>query len=507
EPFASGGDAIYFDLLGRSMPVAYGIGLALPLQLLALALLGAGWWRIARRRQPKLGKTVIAFIALAVVGPLLAAAAFFLRGVVFGPQDLVVWGGTPFGRVAFGAILLLVGAGLMLIGFLARRLGATETSLGGLAVWALVSTLVTLALPGLSHLFTWPLLFAAVALLVVSSDPDAAPVGWPVVATLGLGVLVTALLWAVFVDLLIAAIGPFVLAIVGLLGPWLLAGPFAGPVGLLAAAPSDTAPRRLGVPSIVIAIGLLVVVAVRATTGYGPDIPKTSSLFYVLEAGDGEPTARWISTGPTLDPWASGVLGEATEVGERPAFLGLPLPAASSPAPAVDRGAATVRLLAETVDGEHRRIVLDIEWPEAPARALVLVDGDGLRAGSVDGHELEVDTGSLAEQLGGRLGFFYEKPPADGLRLEVELAVDAPLQVRPVAHYFGLPPELDVPPRPADSLPAFPWSSDSTFVDTTVTIEPGAPLDAESSDEAAVSDAAAEDPAAETPSTTEDAAS
>ncbi|HYV10582.1 MAG TPA: M20/M25/M40 family metallo-hydrolase [Pyrinomonadaceae bacterium] len=159
----SNDNAVYFDLLGKRL-VHYSTRWVLPATVLIAIIFAAIAWFGARR-----GKITLPGVALGFLS--FVAAVFAALG--FG---LLAWGFIDFtfsrkanpGGVYFVAFVLLTG---VIAIFLYRRSFRKATienlALGALAGWLLLLVIASLAAPGSSYLFFWPLVFCLAARLIM----------------------------------------------------------------------------------------------------------------------------------------------------------------------------------------------------------------------------------------------------------------------------------------------------------------------------------------------------
>lgn len=486
----SSGDAVYFNLVGSAF-VHFPAGVGLVLLLLALAGLVVVLVRGVKSGllggvgliMGFCGQFLITVIVTALVGGL-ALVAFE------GPRDFTVWGDGSSISLVVGA-LALIAAGLALgTHVLARSLvSLPNLAAGGAILWAVVAALVSLAAPGAGYLFVLPLLFQLVVLWLVmgGTDPDGARVGWPLLAAAALALLVAGLLWAPFFTLVASGLqtlaGTLVVAFLLLL--LALLTPQAEMAG--AVRPSWLVPLAL------VVLGVVGLVAVRAAGDWDEVNPRPNTLFYALDADDGE--AVWVSF-DRPDDWTSQVLGDEPTEGPLDQFLGFERPMFYAPAP-VDPDLAAPELdllsiepagegregivyrfrLRSGIDGHRMRVHLATDAPFVSVRA---EDEPMLEAA-----ETTPGPGGPPGASGGesRHRFIYHAPPADGLDLTVELAEAEDLDVEVIDQVFELPDTVSE--RPADLMPGYrTWDTDSSLVRRSFELEPDTAIAAPEADPA-----------------------
>lgn len=461
-------DAIYFNLLGPVF-IAYPGGLALPLAALlaaaAIVVLVVGF----RRGRLTAGGLAGAF-AVNLLGAAAGGAALgFAAGKVMSFYNFELgggWASQPLALLGLG--LAAAGATLAVFRWLNGRIRGANLVAAGLVVWLVLTVAVSLAAPGASYLFAWPLAAALVAAALGwkrDAEDDVAKL--PALA-LAVAAALTVLLWAPTLNVIGVALGPGAAGLVGATVFLLLFGPLA-PVLVLSAARR----RRYLLPAAVAAAGVVLVAAVQASSGFDAENRRPQNLFYTLDATTGE--ARWMSLDGAVDPWTSRYLTADPQTSDRPSFVLFGRPSVlASAAPAAPLAAPEVGWLAERDGADGTAVDLAIRWPYEVHRALLFLRTEAeIRAVASDGQRLELaPSGGDGEPQ--RVIFFA--PPATGLELTVELAEARPLELEVVGQRYDLPAALGVEPRPADKMPRPGWESDSTFVVSAATWTPGSAI-------------------------------
>jgi len=459
----TGGDAVYFNPLGSffvHFPASWVIALFVILALAVVGVVGAGF----ARGRVRLGGVVLGLVGQVVILVVLGGLAFVLRGLLFrGGYDFRIWGdASSLAFILFALTLLALGLGLVLQGLLAR-LGARflqgeDLAVAGLVLWLLATGAVSLVAPGASYLFLVPLVFQAIAvgLLVARAERsgETASVSAALVAALAVALVVTALVWAPTLALVAVGLRAAAAAIVAVASGLLLA--LLAPQAEIVAAQKP----RWAVPGLLVVLGLVLIVAVRLSGGFGPENPRYSSLFYGLDLDSGE--AVWASFQQRPDAWSGKVLPERPEVRPLPELLPWPRPVAVAPAPVLERSGPELQVL-ERPDSGEGTVRLRIVPPAGADRIrLFLEPRDGIDAVAVASREPQpVDAGN------GPVVVHYVAPPADGIELAVESSDPSALQVTAIAQWWALPSDAEGGPgvRPAELMVApFFWDTDTTMV-------------------------------------------
>jgi hypothetical protein len=179
---------VYFDLLGLTMlvyPTTWAIPFLLGLTIIFAGVIGLGTWR----KRLSLGGLTAAASALllsALTVPLLLLALTELV-ILVGPTPQLasaLTGDTLLSNsLRWGSAILTVGATWLCFGLFRKTLKKKSSDLviGTYLALYLGACGTSLALPGLSYIFVWPLLVGLIALfirLLFDRKPPQAP-GWP----------------------------------------------------------------------------------------------------------------------------------------------------------------------------------------------------------------------------------------------------------------------------------------------------------------------------------------
>lgn len=444
----SDGDAVFFDIAGRWLAI-YPVTWALPLALVPLALV-VGWLAGPGRSHGVLWLRGLLAWAAALTGGAAAgwlgwrflelAAPGFLRD----PHGLPYDDALPFASL----VVLCVAVTVLVFGTAARRAGDLGVAAGVTLGWSLAGVGVAWLLPGGSHLFLWPSLVAAVALIVAGRSRAPARL-----ALFAVALLPALVLWSPVVRLLAESLTLRAAPVLGL-AVSLPIGMLAPHLGLL----SERAPwaKAAGLGVLALAMTASAVAADRI----GPERPRVSSLFELVDADSSR--AWWLSQDAEPSPWVAGVLGRGAERGGYPGLLpgsdGGEVLRAETAAPELPP--PVVETVSDVVD-EARRLTLRVRSPRgAPVARLVAGSLVQIRAVEVAGRRVELEDPSAAVDL-----TFYGLP-ASGLEVGFEMLDRQPLEIKLLDRTWGLPGAT--PPRPADTIPATTWWSDSVWVGTTV---------------------------------------
>jgi len=485
-PRPSTGDAVFFDVPLFGLLV-YPEGWAMPLALAALALVLAAALRAAHRAE-RWGRDIV----LGVVGTLAAVALG--GGVAFAAGTLIDrvhaamrWGGAPAFRGIYAtAIAALAFASALACWAVIRRwAGVAGAQIGALVVWGVLALVATWKAPGVSFLFVWPLIAAAIAALVAARRSAAGAsltTGAPGRSDLVTSVPVsaTATLWTATVvatvvlvpvvyavsAVLLGVVGPGGIA-VGVLVPlmaWLLAPQLeaigAGRRGLAAAG-------ALG-------LGVLLLASGMATVRSSPEHPTRSALVYAVDIDSG---GAWLATNAShaqRGSWAASALGpDARTIASIPArsaaappawlarLLGGPRALVSMPPSTFATNGPDAVVLSDSTWGDARHLLLRVRAPRGAEAISMRAERGRVLAATIDGRAIDT-TRYRNRQAQWRLD--YSAPPDSGVMLGMSLPAGGALTLELIALAPGLPSALPgpLPPRPADVVTS--QSGDVTIV-------------------------------------------
>ena len=455
---AHGGDAVYFDALGTYLFVHYPRTWVFPLVALA-ALVWVGALAFGRRwKQVSLRGVLLGALASLLVVAILAGVGFLLwrLAVAFYPQyEMGYMGGDTYNSLYYWLAFIALGVGLAaLLHIVFRtRFRAAELALGATLLWLASAVGVSVSLPGVSFVLTWPLLFSSLGLwgwfaLRRYTSARILGIAWLALSAIPAVLLVVPLTYQVYAALTIQQIW-IPMAILGLL------------VGLLAPHLAIIArPRKWWLPVLmgIVAAGFLV--AGHLTSAYTPERPLQDGVVYALSADNGK--ASWLGwTG--LDVWTEQFFGKHAGGGDyRDIFPGdYSVADYKAPAPLADLPAPTVEQLDATASGAfHLRVVPP---PGAWTVHLVAMPYRTAVTYYVDDRRIEAKDGWL----------LYWAPPAEGFDVTVKAPALDSLRLRVVAHTLGLPaiPGFTYAARPDWIIPVSESGDNSTWVAKTFSFE------------------------------------
>ncbi|HEY6830659.1 MAG TPA: M28 family peptidase [Gemmatimonadaceae bacterium] len=409
------GDGVFFDMPALGM-IVYPVGLAIPLALVALVL------------------TVIvirgSFGAAGLGAAVMLIALLVSAGVgrLVNPHGPAMWSGLS--ALAIALIVVAINAACYRL----ARTRAPDAWYGALVIWLVLCLVTSIAAPGVSYLFTWPLLFALIA--ARSRHPIAmwAAAAVTILILAGLAFSVAAIMLGV------SGTGAISLAVVVSLVTWLLVPLVEQALG--------TGWR--GLATVVAASAIFAVLAaVRGKPS--PEHPVPTALAYVENP---QASQAWLGTlGPTND-WTRAALGA---VDQGPAWTGAVIGAGGqligkSVRP-VGLEAPTAALLRDTLLEGARRVVFRVNVPTGTTGLTLRALGAPVVRTAIDGKVADTTRFRRHPKTWAML---YWAVPDSGAVFSLAIPVGAHIDVEMAARSPGLPaiPGVQIPPRPNDVVPA-----------------------------------------------------
>ncbi|MEZ4570174.1 MAG: M28 family peptidase [Thermomicrobiales bacterium] len=463
----TGDNLVFFNVL-PDVVVHYAYGWVVPLAALITVLTAALVVVGFRQGEIQAGRLTLATVLLGF-GTLLtiivsAVLWFAIRSLNADYQVVLV--GNYQTNIYTIALIFLTVALMGTLYALLRRLGTRNLLAGALVIWLPLLWLMSLVLPAMSYIATWPLLFGLL------------PLGWMLLGRKRAGNL-----WFRLGFLAVAAIPAIVLLpgtlyqAVGILNRLEGAGGmpvfglamlFVAPAVLLLMPHFDMLAGAEGKDRwiVPIATGLIAVGLIgwaNATSGFDAEHPRPNHMSYVLDANTGQ--AEWVSFDQQLDSWTGKfVPSDTARAGYETVMWGT-FQAFTAEAPTVDVAAPTVTVENDATDGGLRSLDLRITSPRGAPEMRVRVDAPGeIVSATLDGRELDLSDYQLAEE--GTLQFGYTNTPAGGIKLTITVRSTDPVTITAQDSSTGFPeiPGATIEPRPADTMPAPLYRKNATEV-------------------------------------------
>jgi len=467
----TGDRSTYFNVTGGVI-VQYGPAVAVLLALAALGLLVAAVAAGLRRGALTVGGMIGGVLAFPLVTLLTTAVAFLAWfGLKAAVPDLgvITLGTNQNAFFVFGLVAFALAVFAALYAPLLRRARTENLALGALAWWVVLSVGFALAAPSAAYLWTLPALAAAgVALWRISGERSGA---WQWAAGVGVPLAVLIVIYApvmlIFTVLAFRLDGMGFPAI-GIMG---LFTAFAAGLLVPHLAPRLTGRRRLLgsrslAPVAAAALAAVLVTVGVAQLGYDEDYPRPDFVSYVLDADSGR--AAWQTD--DRESWAAPLLRNARETDVELApfsnFSGW-----RAPAPAVDLPGPELERVGASSDGDTASVRLRLRSARGADNLATEFRASGpILAASVEGRELP----RTADMRDGELKLPYVGLPADGIAVVLELRGGGTLRATMSDWTQGLPDQLDIRERPADTMPApLSFRADPTVVMSEATLPYG----------------------------------
>lgn len=463
-------NAIYFNIFG-SWFVHYSAKWALPLMLLALLLFGGVVYLGRRRRRVTLRGSAaasLAFLAALVLTPLLLWIVWWVFGLfqrALGLDEQTVAYHQNLCLLSF--IVLAAATTAALVALLERKISAANMAIGGLLWWVMAAVLTSLALPGASYLFIWPLLFSLVALGFLFRAPRSEPVPTKHFILLTLCALPGVVLLTPTIYLLFTAMGFGAAAIVVVLAV-LLTGLFIPQLRTF------TAAHRWLLPGVAAVLGLVLLSAGSLMYGFNEKHRRSNNLFYALTADSNR--AIWASADTRQDQWTAQFLTAGAKRGAITEYIPQQHSnIVSATAPVVNLPPPQIERLGDITTGDGlRSLKLRVRSPRQAQVLTVYLDADVTVLGAlVNGKRLDnSSTGGPGGNAQARWRMSYYAPPPEGIELTLEVKSTALVKIRVLDQSYGLPNVPGVSPgaRPTWLMPAA-WQlySDQTLVNKSYT--------------------------------------
>ena len=448
------GDAVFFDLPIVGL-VLYPESWALPLALLTLVVCLAALLRVARRRAAEYLLALYGALLLAVSLAIAAIAAAGTAALLDRVHASLPWGGAPQWRGIYAAALAFLTLAVVTsaagIGGRGVRDRVRALEAGALTALALVTVVVTVAMPGVSFLFTWPVLLAAVSALLtatVSRTALARAARWT--ATTGIIFIVTPIIYLmVCVALGLDMAGAGALALLTAFGSWLIL-----PHAL------EITGRRWRVPLVAAAASLALVVIGIFTVRTDASRPAGATFVYASDSG-----GAWLTgaaTNASARGWMERELSardDSAPSNDPPAWLTRSFARRRIvAAPVIPLPAPTATVLVDSMASDARIVTLRVRAAGARSIQVFAERGEILRA-RVDDREVRADRYRSPPRP---WRIEYVAPSDSGFTVTLTMRPGPDAAISLIARHAGFPSGIPVPSRPAGVIPIA--SGDVTYV-------------------------------------------
>jgi len=425
-------NAVYFNTLGYHL-VHYPLGWALPLAILVfiafVALLAFGFARgtltpsgVLRGFFAVLAWTLI----VGVITGLVVYVGYRVR------REYILYSGDA---LTLALLAFTLGVAVLVTDAFGTRAKVADLAFGAALWWALLMVGSAGFLPSAAYLYTWPLAFALVGFvaLLARGEPPASSRSHTVVlavsAVPGI-VLIGGNLYALHTAL------PGISAPIAMILLTLLLALLTPQMRIA------TAHWPRGVALVCGLVALAFLLKAAFWSGFDAQHPKLNCLTYALNADTGN--AFWLSNDDALDEWTGQFFpGETTRQSVQEFLPEEEAKHLKASAPPVALAAPSIELLADEVQGDIRRVRLQVDSPRHAPRLHLYADPETrVHAASVDGQALLPVEGSWFLAY----GIF----PRKGIQLTLDVAPGRPIRLRAIDHSYRLP---DVPGHPIPERP------------------------------------------------------
>jgi hypothetical protein len=449
------GDGVFFTLPGVGL-VVYPEGWAIPLAVIAALLVVIGVVRVVRS-EPRSWIGLV-FGALAVIVSIVVSGALaYAAGIVLERvHGLLPWGGSPAWSGVHWAGVALIAFAVVASAytFLRRRATARQLHVGALIIVALISLAVAARAPGMSYLFAWPLIAAALPELVseestVSGVRVRLILAW-VAAFFATSFLVPNAYAIGAVMLGVTGTGGLVSVVLVTLIAWLLS-PLVETLTSGARWSTSTALSLAALGMFL--IGLL---TVRSSDAH----PEPSRLAYVMDAAPlptagspGGPQA-WLTSPAAMartNAWARDVMSGSTRPPEWVARAAGRTAVGKAVTPLPLEG-PTATILADSTAGGRRFLRLRVGAAPRTTAINMRITGAPVYSTLIDGRVM--DTTRFRRRTSDWV-LQYWAPSDSGAVIELTLPAGARPALELTARIDGLPqfPGMTIPARPQSVVP------------------------------------------------------
>jgi hypothetical protein len=472
-------DAVFFTAAGDL--IHYSAWLAIPLAIVVTILVLSVVWIGIRDGRFSIGGIAAGFgIYLIAIVVALAEA----RGVWWLMRALAGWRMLPVGTT-YGGFYFSVAADALIFGTLwaayvliSRTIRLQNLGAGELAVWTVMMLATSIAMPGASYIFTWPLLFATLAISYPAAAIDDRPtIRLAIVALVALApaLVMLAPSFAASADgttIFLLFSGTTAALLLGLLVPYL---------DFLTSGQQWIVPAMLGV------LAIVMIVKGNAASNFNASQPHPDSIFYFQDTD--RVRARWVSLDSRPDTFTSQFFQHHVRGGWLQKLAGLATRDTPDDNLASVSGDFAYLNRGRTTEGDAPLInatppvfkVLDDSTTAAGTRHVKMHIASARKA-SIVWMSVPVGVTVLGSSIDGKSqgdrvtdgwsGWYWGAPPA-GFDLTLTLATPAPFVVTVIDQTDGLPesPGFAIKPRPLDTMPTpFLFFDSTTLVRKTFAI-------------------------------------
>jgi len=460
------GNAVYFDVLSAFV-VRYPVSRVLPLTVLVVVLFGTVVVLGYRRKLLTLPGMALGFAALllSMVGSGLAVYLIWrVAGLLQADYRAMTYGETYNSRLylfAFVALTLAITSSLYL--WFGRKRSVLDLWTGALLWWLVFLLVTTFGLPGGSYLFTWPLLFSLLSLLILFIwNPGKSRSGKHLVVllagTIPAIILFVPIIQILFVGLTVTASALVMVVVALLLG---LLSPHLNLISSMN--------RRL-LPAASTVVCLVFLIGGSLTSHFDASHPKQDNVFYALQADTEQ--AVWASSTNRGDGTSQFFSAQSTIIDLPDFFPGRSWRFMTSQAQIAELAAPMVELISDNRSGADRTLRLHVTSPRKAPIISLYVDADAEVHGTdINGKAIKRKVSGPKSATGNRWVLRYYALPANGIELTLVSRSPQTIRIKVVDQSYELPfiSGAALRPRPDSVIPAPLPLSEATLVSKSFT--------------------------------------
>jgi hypothetical protein len=462
-PRPTTGDAVFFDLPIVGL-VVYREGWVWPIALVAVVLVGLLMLPTRDRWARDVGLGVLGTVVSTALG---IGVAMLAGNLIARLHDARAWGGAPAFRGVYTAALAMAAIAVSLAcwAIVRRWASVAGAHLGALIVWTLITVLVTWKLPGVSFMFVWPLIAAAIAAAFAVDSRAGEPQRltpkvraelWRWMATALTLAVIVPIVYAVSAVML-GAVGPGGIATGALvsLTAWLLA-PQLEAIG---------AGRRWLAAGAAAGCTVALMVTGMMTVRSSAEHPASSQIAYGTDADSAN---AWLAV---RGPMARQLVTSRESASSVPSWLrvfGTGRTVAYLRAPRLQTDGPTAAVIADSTVAGERHVTLRVRAPSGTETIGMRANDTRVLRAAIDGRAIDPSRYRASVRIW-RLD--YTAPPDSGVTLALTVPTGSGVSLDLIARARGVPslPDVRLPPRAADVVTAH--SGDVTVVHRTVRIQ------------------------------------
>jgi Peptidase family M28 len=465
-------DAVYFNLLS-SLLVVYSTSWVIPLMILTIvAFIGVIILGIRKKDLTIKGLSggFLVFLVPLILSPLLVTC--LQRFINYLHVDYLwsignIWDAALY----FSAyIFISIAITMFVLSMANKKLNWITITIGGLCWWLILLIPVSLYFPGVSYLFTWPLLFSLLGMgIMMKLKEKTDPESWKSLFTVSISTIPGLMLISPFIVLLFAAFsvglaGVMMIFVVLLLG---VTYPLFG---------SLSQSKKRFVPGLSLLIGILIIAFAGISGHYSEKYPERSSISYVLNKDDNH--AVWAAIGKRYNSW----VGQFIKT-PRKDPLERYMPNVKrwgktflvDDAPVIELPAPEIKLIEHRVDGNVHTLEMRFRSSRDAEDLIFVVEEGKVVGAAIDNKQIDLNKKTIPQKNSANKAneqlkenpwrFQYFQVPQTGIHLKLEIQSTKQIKILVMDSSYGIPDQLDqqYEKRPAGII-EYPGMKDPTIV-------------------------------------------